>query len=280
MSGMIRRIMKKTDHTGSLTIEAALILPLFLSGMLLVAGLIQILMIHFVVGAALQNVGEKIALYTGAGEIIAGEAEYTEELSQCENILSLTYAEGVIRSELSKKTLVKEAVLETGYLSLLRSQIMQDGQTIDLVADYRICLPFSGLFMARADFTQRARVHGWVGYQLPSGEVEENEETMVYITPHGSVYHRSADCTYLKPKVSAVSADALSTRRSRDGEIYYPCELCDPPAQPSSEAVLYITSYGNRYHADSDCRGISHEIEEVPLSEVGGRRPCSKCGIQ
>ena len=42
--------------------------------------------------------------------------------------------------------------------------------------------------------------------------------------------------------------------------------------------LLYITNQGDCYHKDLGCSGIKRTVRMIRLSEVGTRRPCSRCG--
>ena len=117
--------------------------------------------------------------------------------------------------------------------------------------------------------------HGFVGY-VEAGNTDEKkeQEIYVYITPSGTKYHFTEECTYLKIKLKAVSADKMKQLRNESGEKYYPCEYC----HPKDDGLVYLTEWGNRYHGESDCPSIKRTVYIVPLSKVGDRSACSKCG--
>lgn len=122
--------------------------------------------------------------------------------------------------------------------------------------------------------TDHVFVHDWTGYQndgVWSGE--ENNGVYVYITPTGKKYHFSEDCTYLKVKLQAVKSESVSEFRNADGEIYDSCEVCGKEQQET----VYLTKWGNRYHSTPDCEAIKRTISVVPLSQAGNRTACSKC---
>lgn len=123
--------------------------------------------------------------------------------------------------------------------------------------------------------TDRVLIHDWTGYQ---GDGMWNGEDScgyyVFITPTGERYHFSEDCTYLKVKLQAVSKESVEELRNADGGIYYACEVC---GREQSETV-YLTKWGDCYHSRSDCRAIKKTVLIVPLSQVGGKTACSKCG--
>ena len=164
-------------------------------------------------------------------------------------------------------------------ISFLRSAFSEGDGVIDLIASYEIqpllrLMPFTA-FPAEA----RYYGHAWTGYRIPGTEEaeEKEEDETVYITEKGSVYHRDAGCTYLRPSVRSVGAGEVSSLRSANGAIYYRCESCG--GAPAS--AYYITAYGNRYHTDGKCKKISHNVISITLKEAQaqGKPPCSKCGF-
>ncbi len=195
-------------------------------------------------------------------------------------IFSQTYVRKSVENYLGTEYL-RHSCLEggEGSISYLRSSVLADDKDIvDITADYRI-RPFIPI-LAPDSFSMQSRFYGhaWTGYARREDDAEttadENEE-IVYVTPSGSVYHRSRDCTYLKPRVRPVPASQISSERSGDGSKYYACEEC----RPARTGILYITPEGNRYHSSTACSSLSREIREVPISAVRDHmRACSKCG--
>lgn len=117
--------------------------------------------------------------------------------------------------------------------------------------------------------------HSFIGYTGDNtGNEERAPDIYVYITPHGSKYHFSEDCTYLKVQIKAASAETVNALRNRSGEKYYPCEYCEP----AENGLVYVTEWGNRYHGKSDCPTLKRTVYIIPLSEAGTRTACSKCG--
>ena len=117
--------------------------------------------------------------------------------------------------------------------------------------------------------------HGFTGY-VPGncGKPEGGTESYVYITENGTRYHLSDQCTYLRVKVQAVSAEETENMRNGSGEKYTACERC----KPVKGGLVYLTAWGNRYHGESDCSALQRTVYMVPQSEAGSRSVCSKCG--
>lgn len=138
-----------------------------------------------------------------------------------------------------------------------------------------VTLPFPALLPGRKIVTREVVVRAWVGY---TGESFQNHagETIVYITPTGTAYHRSRDCTYLRFSIRQVDAGDLSGERNLSGGKYTPCIYC--VRKGWSGGTAYITDYGSSYHSSAGCQGLKRTVTAVPLSEVQGRHACSRCG--
>jgi len=123
-------------------------------------------------------------------------------------------------------------------------------------------------FQIENDVIQSAVCRAWIGFT----ELE-TEETYVYATPDGSVYHLYSDCTHLDLSIQKVSFAKACSSRNEYGEKYRACELCDG----NFGALVYITSEGNCYHSERSCSGLKRTIRQIPLSEVKGRGCCIRC---
>ena len=117
-------------------------------------------------------------------------------------------------------------------------------------------------------------LHTFIGYTGGFEDGENIREPYVYITSSGTKYHLTSSCTYLKVQVLSVDAKEIDGLRNGSGEIYRACEVC----KPRKEGTLYYTGWGNRYHNRPDCKTLRRIVYLVPLSRVGARTPCSKCG--
>lgn len=148
---------------------------------------------------------------------------------------------------------------------------------VKLVDADRVSMPFSALSFGRRVVTRRAVVRSWVGF---TGESFQNEagEAMVYLTPGGSVYHKTRDCTYLRLSIRQISYEDLHGERNQSGSRYTPCEYC--VRRGTSGGTVYITDHGISYHSSAGCQGLKRTVMAVPLSKAlsEGRTLCSRCG--
>lgn len=116
--------------------------------------------------------------------------------------------------------------------------------------------------------TESATCRAWIGF---TGV--EDDELYVYITPHGSVYHLSANCTHLELSIQWVSKNRALEIRNQYGERYRECDLC----KAAFGAMVYITDEGNCYHSERSCSGLKRSVRRVPKSQVSDRPVCQRC---
>lgn len=115
----------------------------------------------------------------------------------------------------------------------------------------------------------------WLGKSLKDTNENNKEQTeYVYVTEHGTVYHNTTACSFLKLSIRDVAYSEVGNLRSNDGSKYYPCVLC----KPEKAARVYITDDGTNYHSSTACSGLKRTIRKVEKSKVAGMRACSKCG--
>ena len=148
---------------------------------------------------------------------------------------------------------------------------------IDLVAAYRISSQMPVFSFGKPQIIQRGFVRAWTGRDFRKELLKEgNEESKekVFVTAHGTVYHKSLKSTHLRLSVEQTTVTQAEARRNRYGAKYYACSCC----KSGVGAAVYITDTGNRYHARLSCSGLKRTIREIPLSEAGKRKACSKCG--
>lgn len=118
--------------------------------------------------------------------------------------------------------------------------------------------------------------HAFTGYYIDDSEVKESDGEYVYVTATGSKFHRSAECSYIKVTPIAVGYSYMENGRNNDGAKYYACEIC----HPGKTGTLYVTKEGNRYHGNRGCAGLKRTLRILPEKEAidAGYTPCSKCG--
>ena len=148
-----------------------------------------------------------------------------------------------------------------------------EDECIDFIYPYQ-AKPFVAV-VGFEEFTMfsRMRTRAWTGYDNESASEAESEE-IVYVTQYGEVYHRSKSCSYLKVSIRGVNLALIEELRNANGACYYVCEKCGSKCTNT----VFVTTYGNRYHSTLQCSGLKRTIQDIPLSEVGDKEACKKCG--
>lgn len=280
-------------RNASLTVEAALVLPVFLYFMLTFLYFIQVFTVQERIQSAITRMGLNLAK---AGYVFKDFPDLKEASSLDLTVFDNEYnvglgelADSLVSEELlklySRKYLDTEQINRSSILygfdciSFIGSSILCGDDYIDIVVGYEISIPIPVFIIGDMQFVQRVRLRNWTGYEVAAAyrtEGTENEdETYVYISDTGSVYHREENCSHIKLSVSAVQGIPTGLRNEYGGK-YTPCEACCI-GEEDPFATYYITSDGTKYHSRRDCSKIKRSITKIKLSEAGSRRPCKRC---
>jgi len=239
---------------GSFTVEAAFVLPLFLFAAVVVLDMFPMLMIQTQVNAGLQ--------YTARILAVSCQDPDTDEM-----LISFAEGQVLFRTYMNEHG-YEESVLENGLgsISLLSSDL--EGDYVTLTASYEAKLPVSFWTLDALPVRQSVKMKKWTG---AAQDGDDEDDTYVYITPTGSAYHKTAECSYLKLSIRSVSVAQLGSLRNKSGGIYYACSCYD------GGSLVYITDYGTQYHGDLNCSGLKRTVYKVSIDNVGDRHACSKC---
>lgn len=266
------------SRPGSMTVEAAIVLPLFLFFLLNLLGIIEIYRLHSTLLAALRETGRELSVYAYAYKTITKEEDDDGPEALLENIaFSYLYVRERVE-DLAGEEYLDHSPLSNGRESIwyVDSSILQQGDIIDLVASYQVS-PFIGIAGFRpARFYCRYYGRAWTGYEVaPEGEKDQNSEEYVYVAENAEVYHLSRECTHIRLSISECEFTDLETLRNENGSKYSPCELCvDYP-----DDKLYICRNGDRYHQDLNCSGLKRTVTVMLRSEAEKKyRMCGRCG--
>lgn len=242
---------------GSVTVEAALVVPIFFFAVLSLVYLLEIMNVQTVMRSALHCAAKEIA-----------EEAYVNPL--------------LIRGKLEKhivehvgETWLDHSVISGGSDGIDCRKSMAWGSTgiMDLSLIYKVEVPILTFRIPAIVQEESMRVKGWNGY-AGNGFGNQSDET-VYITDTGIVYHKDADCTYLELSIKSVAISDVEQLRNESGGKYYPCESC--MRKTFGKQMVYITDTGNRYHGSLSCSRLKQTVYAVPLSEVFGRGGCKRC---
>lgn len=247
-----------TRRKGSITVEAAMAVPLFFFATLALVFLLEMLSVQTSVRSGLQEAGKKLA--TRAVEI---QAVIPSELER-EVVNSI----GVKRLEQSIVDGGSSGIDCSGsYLSPLTG-------IGEIQASYQVRIPVPVFRIAPIFYKETMRIKAWTGYE--AGGFGEEDDELVYVTDTGMVYHKNPHCTHLDFSIHVAAASDLESLRNDNGGKYHACEKCVHGGSPGGN--VYITNQGDKYHSSLSCSGLKRTVYTARISEVPGKRACSKCG--
>lgn len=274
----VRKISyKRKVCQGSMTVEAAVVLPVFLFFFLNILWIMEIYRLHSTLLSALRETGRELSVYAYAYDKIVQEEEDTGLEALIENAaFSYLYVKERVEEQAGVDYLDASPLVGGSQgISYLDSSILQQDDIIDLTASYAVS-SFIGIAGFRPALCY-SRYYGraWTGYDVEGKNGEEEQIEYVYVTENAQVYHLERSCSHIRLSIGETTLEEAEKSRNVYGEKYTPCEMCVKDGRGS----LYITSTGNRYHQSVACSGLKRTIMTMPRSEAEKKyKMCSRCG--
>jgi hypothetical protein len=235
-------------------LEAAIIIPLIAGFLAMLLNFFRVIQVETQVYSALSYASRKTA-------VLCSETE--------SNVAALASAEIYFRKALSENATVT-SYIKGGESAIILATSDFSGDYVDLKAYYQLKLPVSFFRVSGLTIFQESKSKKWTGRNIIS-----EDDSWVYITEHGTVYHASKNCHYLDLSIQVVKVTDLADLRNKNGHKYYICEYC--AAKNISSQDVYITDYGTTYHTDLQCSGLKRTIYQIKRSSVKNMNGCSKC---
>lgn len=253
------RSSKKTSLSflwkGSYTLEAAVVIPVVAIFFMTILFFFRVLQVQTQVQEALFYSSRKTACEASA---VSSEAAL------------LVSAEAFFRKELSSYELPDQYIYG-GKRAITLANSRLSGDSVSLQANYYMRLPITFFAVKGIAVQQQSKSYKWIG-----DRENTTEEDYVYITEHGTVYHRSRNCHYLDLSIQTATSGQIANLRNKNDHKYYACSEC--VVKNTQTGFLYLTDYGTRYHSSLSCSGLKRTIYLVSIEKVGGKGPCGKCG--
>ena len=273
-----KKVFLPVSVSASMTLEAVMCLTLFIFAAVCLILPMKIMNTERKLQAAMEEIGEDFSQYAylenqlKKGEIPAGAGDFAKEF--CRYLVS-----GAAQGYAQVKIMNHVDTFSVEKIHMLRSQVLEDGENIDLILDYEICLPFPILGIPALQRTLRCRRRAWIGkegkdYGKDGSLSEREEDIIVYVGKNSSRYHISRSCHYLANNIKSVSKEQVGELRNESGGKYYPCAVCGKNAGNT----VYILPSGGSYHSGKNCTAIVAYAKAVKLSEVEYLGACSYCG--
>lgn len=253
-------------NAGSMTVEAAVVLPFFLMVLLSLISFLKIIQLQNGITMGLREAGMPMSVYAYAQERMQENSSLDLAGAVPNVVLSYGYAGQKVREFLKE---------DIGGIQYYKSSVLEKDDVIDLVALYSLEPDFNAAFLPPVRLSSRFYGRAWTGYAVDGSESGAVQEENVYITPEGTVYHRNRYCTHLQLTVLSCPAEQIAEKRNENGAAYRPCAKCGGGKMTGK---VYITLQGDCYHNSIRCPGLKRTIEVIPISKVGNRTCCTRCG--
>lgn len=249
-----RALLSALNNRGSVTIETAIVLPIFL---------------FFIIG--ILQIGNCILIDEEIGKGVVECARYyaKEEAAAAK----LVFISSVFQKKVDSNYL-SNSYLEQGVKGINFLGTYYDGKEsmIIIKAKYQLKIEMPLIGNQKFTLTKQIRQKVFCGYDYRN--INEETDIFVYIAENKSVYHTNRDCTHLVLSIQKVFSTTDYLKGNTD---YSPCELCMKNTEIDG---LYITNEGNRYHSSITCSGLKRTVMRVRLSQAGGLSRCQRCGAK
>lgn len=248
----------KTFNKGSVTVEACVVLPLFLFFMLGIAEIHMLLMAEAHIHQSLSEAADYTAQYCYLESRLS-----TEKMGNIEKLIRSGILLKQFRMVLGEDFYVEQVI--TGG---------RDGVILTVTADkknpkifiakaryfVKIKLPVIGEF--QIELFNQIKQKAFLGYSK-----EEQSECYVYVTPNQEVYHTRRNCSHLRLDVQKKS--------NMEKRNYKPCGFCGN--ETDSSRGIYVAKTGEVYHCNENCIGLKRTVKRVNIKEVGNLGLCQRC---
>ena len=266
----------------SVTVEAALCLPILLFAMYLISMPVRVMNETRLLQERMEESARLIAQAAYAESV--GESLIKSDSEYAEFIREAAVGAGAAAAEVSFIAAADRTVL-TGMMPGLKTSVLSRDEDADpdLVCFellYRSPQPFSMFGFSGTELSSIASRRAWVGAKggrgrekYSDGGDEDAEDPVVYVGKSSTRYHTDRHCHYLDNVFYEADASAMAGLRNAGGGKYHACPYCSPP----SSGTVYYFRDGTAYHASRTCGAVTAYVREVHLSEVSHLGPCSYC---
>ena len=252
------------NYRGSVTVEAAIALPLFVFFVTALLVPMQALDAERKIRTVMEQACEELSMYAYLKE----EKTESEESALFSDVAAGLWLQGKLQKYGADA-------------AVTRVQVPDANGNVVFEVLYQKDVPYvSGVFHGfRTEIVAKRR--GFIGIpgklkarESADGNAEDRGE-MVYVGNEMSRYHRDRECHYLSNAYQAVSLEEAKAMRDLSGHRFQACATCKHTIGKSG--TVYVTPGGRHYHGITDCSAMLSYVRKVLISEVIHLGPCSYC---
>lgn len=263
--------MKK--NRGSITVEASIVVSLFLFFMLAMAGIYMMLLAEAHIHQALAEATDYVAqycyleqkLFNSKNENIDEKATVEQHQINIESLIDTMLLTSQFNTYLGQDFYVERMIVGGKNGVVIKVKKDKENSKIMLVtASYqaKLYLPLLGTYSIY--LSNQIKQKAFVGF---SEEEYDTLDRYVFVTPNREAYHMRRDCTHLMLDVKSVTSKNIGG--------YTACFYCGKDMEQNK---IYIAKTGAVYHSRTDCVGLRRTVRRVKLSSVKSLGACSRCG--
>ena len=266
-------------YKGSITLEAAIALPIFIFFFTTLLSVMNAMYIQLSLQIQLEETARTISktvynTYTTHLVLNDDKDDDTTYADLNLAILSIATIQNTFLDSDMKNFLDNSSVHKGSKgINFLSSNIDADKGFVDLVLTYSVKIPFVPKNIATINLSNRCYLHLYMGESL-SKELE-SENTYVYCTVYGQVYHTNKYCQYLLNYSKATSFNQI------DLAMYQTCLSCvdmDLSQLKSANPIVYTTDKGYAYHTSLECSTFTGSVYRLLYSALPkNKKICTQC---
>ena len=236
--------MGKIRNQGSASLEATLVMSVFLMAMVSLFWMAQSVLAEAQVYEAAAETAEYMAeiAYLGGADTAVAYLRFPKYADEKETV------ERYVKHGVSGVQFLGSEIGEK-YIVLRVSYAMEH--------------------LGARSFTIRKRAYTGAAWEAAETDTAHVENAYVYVTDNQAVYHMTRRCSYLTLQIQT------STLEQAKYNGYDMCAFCGKDVQ---ERQVYVTNEGDRYHSSLTCSGLKRTVYRKKKSEVTRLAACSRCG--
>lgn len=258
-----KRTSQFSSDSGYMTVEASIVVPLFLIILMGFALWIQVFMVEAEVQKGVTETGKYMARQIYKYEKLGDKAQL---LSKFSNIMIKSKWKDYVDENFLDKSCLVDGI---GGVCFQNSKYDENSDSIKINVKYKIQIPLPFIGIYQLSMSAKTEQKAFTGYNNSSTEY-------VYVAKSGTVFHTNRSCPHIALSIMKVY-DTAKYISGKGG--YTACERCTKRYEGTS-SYFYITKYGKKYHTSLQCSGLKRTIQKIKLGEVKGLGQCLKCQEQ
>jgi hypothetical protein len=186
---------------GSLTLEAAVVVPLFFFAMLSLICVLEMMEVKSTMRHALQSAGREISQQSYVIPVTTGMG-FKQRIVK------------IIGKERLEQSLIRGGIAG---IDCSKTTCHQENAEYDLSIRYQMEVPILLFKLPVVTCEERLKVKGWTG--LSTGTKTEDADTVVYVTKEGNRYHSDRNCGGIVRHITVMEDSEAESH-------YRPCPKC------------------------------------------------------